>query len=681
RCVSCPAGRYGNTCENSCSTNCGGPGKNCHRVSGACDLCPAGFKGTECDKVCDAGLYGQNCSVNCSDHCRGNHSLCDHVNGTCDQGCDPGYQGALCTQICAKGTWGLDCKEDCNAECLNKTCDHNTGHCDCEPGYQGLKCDKECNATTYGAGCLEMCSEDCEGQLCHHVTGHCDLCPVGRTGSSCETVMQQQVDGGGDDAPIGAVVGGVFAALVIIVVAAAAVILWRRRARKSNDKHLAENGEAAGSQYANIGARWERSRDYTSRTGSEAAAPPPALDASNSGFQDAGEDDEDNTYGNVLTGNTALPVETLKAYILKHSTDSHLKDEFSSIPMATSSSQAVGLAEDNAKKNRFKNIIPYDVSRVLLGADGSKDQSDYINASFVKGFTEEEIFIASQGPNDLMLDDFVRMIWEQKVTKIVMLTNLIEQGKKKCSMYWPSEGEEEYKEVTVGLLTTHVFAEYTIRHLKLSKSGEPFRDVTQFHFTAWPDKSVPESPWGLVDFHQRVMSVPGSGPVLVHCSAGVGRTGTFIGLCNLLREAEVTGKMDFRSTLWKLRQDRMHTIQTASQYAFLHKAALVGHTIAGTTIQVKDIPHKLESLDSVKGDSKNSHSFSQEFEAVVEVCAATVTQPGEAATKPEDSHSSPSDTNKEKNRLSNVLSNPAYRPVLMAEAHREDTYINAVFVP
>ncbi|GFS14722.1 receptor-type tyrosine-protein phosphatase mu [Elysia marginata] len=131
-------------------------------------------------------------------------------------------------------------------------------------------------------------------------------------------------------------------------------------------------------------------------------------------------------------------------------------------------------------------------------------------------------------------------------------------------MYWPADGEEEFGDVFVKLLTTHVFAEYTVRHLRLSKSGEAFRELTQFHFTAWPDKSVPESPWGVVDLYQRVMAVPGSGPILVHCSAGVGRTGTFIGLCNLLQEAEVTGKMDFRATLWKLRQERMHTIQTIS---------------------------------------------------------------------------------------------------------------------
>ncbi|KAK3739085.1 hypothetical protein RRG08_064531, partial [Elysia crispata] len=299
------------------------------------------------------------------------------------------------------------------------------------------------------------------------------------------------------------------------------------------------------------------------------------------------------------------------------------------------------------------------------------------------GYEEGETFIASQGPNDVIINDFVRMLWEQKVDRVVMLTNLIELGKKKCSMYWPGSGEEEFGEVTVRLLTTHVFAQYTIRHLRLSQNGKPAQELTQFHFTAWPDKSVPESPWGLVDFQQRVMAVPGSGPILVHCSAGVGRTGTFIALCNLLKEAEDTGKMNFLDTLWKLRQDRMHTIQTVAQYVYLHKAALVGHTVAGSTIQVKDMNARLAALESEKPDTKSALSYSREFEAVVAVCDATINQSNESTQQPEESvyQNTSGVADKRKNRLSNILPNLAFRPVLIAEAHKEDTYINAVLVP
>ncbi|KAK3756429.1 hypothetical protein RRG08_029099 [Elysia crispata] len=647
--------------------------------------CPPGLQGAKCDQECDIGYYGAGCNATCSDHCRGNQSLCDHVNGTCDLGCDPGYQDSLCTIECASGTWGDNCQNQCNSACTNGTCDHVIGTCDCNPGYWGNLCDHKCNATTYGDGCQTPCSLDCVEQLCDHVTGQCDSCAADRTGLFCQTMTQKKQGGGGT--PTATIVGVVVAVVVILVVIAAVFIFWRRRTHKADEKQLAEDGEAQGSEYANFGAGFHQNGS-SDQHAKDLISPQSLTPKSNAGF--VTDDETGNIYSIILTGNTALSMETLKATILQPSADSHFKDEFSSIPMANNSPQTAGLAEKNIKKNRYKNIIPYDSSRVLLQADHSKGHSDYINASFVKGYKTGESFIASQGPNDLILNDFVRMLWEHKVDKVVMLTNLIELGKKKCNMYWPTEGEEEYDEVTVGLLTTHVFADYTIRHLRLSKSGEPARDVTQFHFTAWPDKSVPESPWGLVDFHQRVMAVPGSGPVLrviavpepvpvlVHCSAGVGRTGTFIALCNLLQEAEDTGKMNFLDTLWKLRQDRMHTIQTAAQYMFLHKAALVGHTLAGSTIQVKDMYERLSALES-----ENGRSFGQEFEAVVAVCAATIQQAKESREEPEESvyNNTGSAGNKSKNRLSNILANEAFRPVLIAEAHNEDTYINAVFVP
>ncbi|GFR89261.1 receptor-type tyrosine-protein phosphatase U [Elysia marginata] len=109
------------------------------------------------------------------------------------------------------------------------------------------------------------------------------------------------------------------------------------------------------------------------------------------------------------------------------------------------------------------------------------------------------------------------------VVVVVVVVVGVVVATKKCSMYWPVDGEEKFGEISVRLLTTHVFAEYTIRNLRLSKNGEPFRYLTQFHFTAWPDKSVPESPWGLVDLQQRVMAVPGSGPIVVHCRSVLNR--------------------------------------------------------------------------------------------------------------------------------------------------------------
>ncbi|KAK3761972.1 hypothetical protein RRG08_030492 [Elysia crispata] len=544
-----------------------------------------------------------------------------------------------------------------------------------------------CNKTFYGEKCAKVCSTNCVDQQCDHVTGYCISCVEGRSGDLCVKSVGSEGGGGGGDSIIPAVIGAVVAVVVITAIIVG-FIIWRRRKNRPDEEQEAEEGVSRNGGARNLsytGAALEldtNKRSSKHKQFVEKASQTPS-GMFNNGYEKSSEGDTDedvrnNAHAIRLGRNTALPVEALKEYILQHSSDSHFKDEFSSIPMANSSPQTLGLAPGNIKKNRYKNIIPYDSSRVLLRVDQTKDQSDYINASYVTGYEERETFIASQAPNDLILQDFVRMIWEQRVDRVVMLSNLVELGKKRCSMYWPVDGEEEFGEVNVRLLTTHVFAQYTIRHLQLSQSKEPARPVTQFHFTAWPDKSVPESPWGL-----RVMAVPGSGPVLVHCSAGVGRTGTFIALCNLLREAEDTGKMNFLDTLWKLRQDRMHTIQTVAQYVYLHKAALVGHTVAGSTIQVKDMNARLAALESEKPDTKSALSYRREFEAVVAACDATINQYNESTQQPEESvyQNTSGVADKRKNRLSNILPNQAFRPVLIAEAHKEDTYINAVLVP
>ncbi|GFR89267.1 receptor-type tyrosine-protein phosphatase mu [Elysia marginata] len=155
-------------------------------------------------------------------------------------------------------------------------------------------------------------------------------------------------------------------------------------------------------------------------------------------------------------------------------------------------------------------------------------------------------------------------------------------------------------------------------------------------------------------------------------------------MCNLLQEAEATGKMDFRATLWKLRQDRMHTVQTVEQYVYLHHAALVGHMVAGTTVKLKDLSYRFFSLESVKEGNKSTRNYKQEFEALVEVCDATTCKVSEP---PEEERESCTYQNMKdlitlgKDRLGNILPNPSYRPDLIADNIHNNTYINAVFVP
>ncbi|GFN80191.1 receptor-type tyrosine-protein phosphatase kappa [Plakobranchus ocellatus] len=626
----CDPGTYGKDCNKTCSDHCAGDTTSCNHVNGTCDQgCEKGYLMPFCIEKCPNTTFGQNCGESCNTTCLNRE--CNYVTGTCDSGCVDGYIGDFCEQACDQGTYGEDCNQNCSDTCAGETnsCNHVNGTCDqgCEKGYLMPLCTEKCQNPTFGQNCAESCNTACQNRECHHVNGTCASgCVDGYIGVFCEQVLRQNTGeknsgaGGGNSGGgvlIPALVGAVVAVAVITAVIVG-ILCWRSRNRpyhESGDGSMIEPTVETGNAYSNpaldTGKPERPSRQSQPRSVIFVRAH--EVNDTEESEEDERSETSENPYTNILTDDTSVPVEELKAYLHQHSTDSHFKDEFMAIPMDLGHNQNHGVAAQNSKKNRYKNIIPYDANRVLLEADEKRDLVDYINASYVKGYNNCETFIASQGPNDVILNDFVRMLWEQNIDRVVMLTHLIELGKKKCTMYWPEDGEKTFGEIKMQLLTTRVFAEYTIRHLRLCKGGESPRDVTQFHFTAWPDKSVPENPWGLVDFQQRVMAEPGPGRLLVHCSAGVGRTGTFIALCNLLKEAEATGKMDFRSTLHKLRQDRMHMIQTVAQYTFLHKAALVGHMTSGTIIKVKDIAARFQSLEEGASGDKSARTYEQEF--------------------------------------------------------------------
>ncbi|GFN78763.1 receptor-type tyrosine-protein phosphatase kappa [Plakobranchus ocellatus] len=661
----CPSGGFGLRCLQNCSIHCAGPDNACDHVDGRCLFgCDPGYKTAQCNIRCDSGTYGKDCNETCSDHCIGEPTACNHVNGTCDHGCGIGYLMPICKLECLETKFGQDCEQNCSQTCLDNKCDHVTGKCgSCVDGYLNDLCDQECSATTYGSSCKQTCSMDCLDQLCHHVTG------------KCHRFAEQQ---GVEEATISALISVIvmiLAALLII----AAIRTWRRHYKAKRENTTNRAAVLGGVTYAN-----STSANTESSSGQVRSHVINVNSVYEGNIDDTEEGDDIETPEslclNISTAHTAVAVQDLKAYLHQHSTNSHFKDQFLALPMKTNGRQRHGLAARNVGKNRYNNIIPYDRTRVLLQADEENDLSDYINASHVRGYHDSEMFIASQGPTQDIMDDFVRMLWEQRVDRVVMLTNLIELGKRKCNKYWPDDSEEIFGEIIVQLLTTRVFAEYTIRHLRLLMGNEPPRDLMHFHFTAWPDKSVPENPWGLVDFYHRVMASPGTGPLLVHCSAGVGRTGTFIALCNLLKEAEITEKMNFQMTLLKLRQDRMHMIQTADQYIFLHKTALVAHMTSGTTIQVKDIAARFHSLEGGASGDEPARTYEKEFADLASVCDENITMSDEQTTGAEEVYGNVM-AGKCKNRLNNILASNSHRPILSAEKQGEDTYINAVFVP
>ncbi|XP_045027038.1 uncharacterized protein LOC116918958 isoform X2 [Daphnia magna] len=231
---------------------------------------------------------------------------------------------------------------------------------------------------------------------------------------------------------------------------------------------------------------------------------------------------------------------------------------------------------ENKIKNRFLNTHPYDFNRVVLSHSEERQNDSYINASFIPGFDEtKNEYIAAQGPKENTVGDFWRMIWEQKVKLIAMVTSLHECGKKKCEKYWPDQGESVvYGDLKLELVNESVNSFYTARNILISKSSDLWREIQQFHFTAWPDFEIPEQPEQLIRFieivRREARQLNSPSPIVVHCSAGVGRTGTFIALDYLIQQVLITDVVDVPRTVRHLRRFRTSMVQSEAQYIFLY---------------------------------------------------------------------------------------------------------------
>ncbi|XP_048806976.1 receptor-type tyrosine-protein phosphatase N2 isoform X3 [Lagopus muta] len=234
----------------------------------------------------------------------------------------------------------------------------------------------------------------------------------------------------------------------------------------------------------------------------------------------------------------------------------------------------VAQKEENTQKNRSRAVVPYDHSRICLKAENSHDNSDYINASPIMDHDPRNpAFIATQGPLPATVADFWQMVWENGCVVIVMLTPLTESGVKQCYHYWPDEGSNLYHIYEVNLVSEHIWCEdFLVRsfYLKNLQTNET-RTVTQFHFLSWNDQRVPASTRSLLDFRRKVNKCyrGRSCPVVVHCSDGAGRSGTYILIDMVLNKmAKGAKEIDIAATLEHLRDQRPGMVQTKEQFEF-----------------------------------------------------------------------------------------------------------------
>uniref|UniRef100_A0A673LJ51 protein-tyrosine-phosphatase n=1 Tax=Sinocyclocheilus rhinocerous TaxID=307959 RepID=A0A673LJ51_9TELE len=348
------------------------------------------------------------------------------------------------------------------------------------------------------------------------------------------------------------------------------------------------------------------------------------------------------------------------------------KEEYEGLAEGQTAPWETAKKDENRNKNRYGNIIAYDHTRVRLQLLEGDPHSDYINANYIDGYHRPRHYIATQGPMQETVRDFWRMIWQENSASIVMVTNLVEVGRVKCVRYWPDE-TELYGDIKVTLIETEPLAEYVIRTFTVQKKGHhEIREIRQFHFTSWPDHGVPCYATGLLGFIRQVkfLNAPDAGPIVVHCSAGAGRTGCFIAVDIMLDMAESEGVVDIFNCIRELRSQRVNMVQTEEQYVFVHDAILEACLCGNTAIPVcefRAIYYNISRLDP----QTNSSQIKDEFQTL------NIVTP---RVRPEDCSVGLLPRNHDKNRSMDVLAVDRCLPFLISVDGESSNYINAALM-
>ncbi|CAC5383562.1 PTPRK [Mytilus coruscus] len=410
-----------------------------------------------------------------------------------------------------------------------------------------------------------------------------------------------------------AIGGGIGSAVTVIVVVVLIVFIIRRRTVPQKNKDEMRCKESTlelnnSNIYSQVEER--ETKSYIEK---------PVLESQtkNVYYNEVKEDNDSGGYYAFSVGSQlpkdAIEVKNFHGYVEKRrGKEGDILKEFLKLKSGLQKPTDAALKPGNRLKNKYKDMYAYDETRVIL------DNSSYINASFIQGYGQVRKYIAAQGPLDKTVDDFWRMVWEYdcgKETKIVL----------------------------------------------------------QFHFTAWPDKDVPKYASSLVHFRHKVntTSTVAKGPMVVHCSAGVGRTGTYIALDYIVNEAKQRDYVEVFRSVEILRNQRVNMVQTAHQYLFLHEAVLEALMCPNTGIPCRDFPDNYKDLMRFD-NNKKKHKLQIEYELMNSISSR---HDEEAFSKGK------SEENRGKNRYSNIIPVGSEMPLLSTAVDGRNEYINAVFLP
>uniref|UniRef100_A0A4X2K5G0 Receptor-type tyrosine-protein phosphatase S n=1 Tax=Vombatus ursinus TaxID=29139 RepID=A0A4X2K5G0_VOMUR len=449
------------------------------------------------------------------------------------------------------------------------------------------------------------------------------------------------------------VVGPVLAVVFIICIVIAILLYKRKRAESDSRKSSIPNSKEVPSHHPTDPVELRRLNFQTPGSGVSGYA------------------------GNLhpsMASHPPIPILELADHIERLKANDNLKfsQEYESIDPGQQFTWEHSNLEVNKPKNRYANVIAYDHSRVLLSAIEGIPGSDYVNANYIDGYRKQNAYIATQGSLPETFGDFWRMMWEQRGATVVMMTKLEERSRVKCDQYWPSRGTETYGLIQVTLLDTVELATYCVRTFALYKNGSSEkREVRQFQFTAWPDHGVPEHPTPFLAFLRRVKTCnpPDAGPMVVHCSAGVGRTGCFIVIDAMLERIKHEKTVDIYGHVTLMRAQRNYMVQTEDQYIFIHDALLEAVTCGNTEVPARNLYAYIQKLTQIE-TGENVTGMELEFKRLASSKAHT--SRFISANLP---------CNKFKNRLVNIMPYESTRVCLQPIRGVEGSdYINASFI-